>query len=49
MSALWIVLALVVIFLAWAGWKLRTRSGTSGPEATGDRHRRTGGFSGQNG
>ena len=43
------VLALVVLFLAWAGWKLRKNPGASGPEATGDRHRRTGGFSGQNG
>lgn len=47
--AVWIVLALVVLFLAWAGWKLRQRSGASGPEATGDRHRRTEGYSSGNG
>ena len=43
-SALWIVLALFVLFFVWAGWKLRGRDLSSGPEARGDRHRRTGGY-----
>ena len=43
-SALWIVLALFVLFFAWAGWKLRGRDLSSGPEARGDRDRRTGGY-----
>lgn len=43
-SVLWIVLILVVLFFVWAAWKLRGRDVSSGPEARGDRHRRTGTF-----
>ena len=42
-------LVLIVLFFVWAGWKLRGRDNDRGPEASGDRHRRTGGFDGQNG
>ena len=49
MTLVWIGLALIVLFFAWAGWKLRGRDQYSGPEATGDRHRRTGGYEQGNG
>jgi hypothetical protein len=42
-------LAVIVLFFAWAGWKLRGRDNPRGPEARGDRQRRTGGSGGQNG
>jgi hypothetical protein len=42
-------IALIVLLLAWAGWKLRGRDNSMGPEARGDRDRRTGGFDGSNG
>jgi hypothetical protein len=48
-TLVWIGLALIVLFFAWAGWKLRGRDQYSGPEATGDRHRRTGGYEQGNG
>ena len=48
MLALWIILGSVVLFLAWAGWRTRGRD-SSGPEATGDRHRRTSGYDQGNG
>lgn len=44
MSAGWIVLGVIVILLVWAGWTLRQRGPSTGPEARGDRHRRTGGY-----
>jgi len=44
MLIVWIALALIVLFFAWASWKTRGR-GSSGPESTGDRHKKTGGYS----
>jgi len=31
-------IASIVLFFAWAGWKLRGRDNLSGPDARGDRH-----------
>ena len=41
MSVVWIVFVLVVLFFVWAGWRLKGRNVSSGPEARGDRHHRT--------
>lgn len=49
MSLGWFVLALIVIILVWAGWKLRNRDWSSGPEARGDHERRTGKYPGPGG
>ena len=46
MSVWWIILLLIVLVLAWAGWRTRGRDRSSGPELRGDRHRRTGGYDG---
>jgi hypothetical protein len=44
MSVWWIILAVIVLVTAMAGWTSRQRGPSSGPEARGDRHRRTGGY-----
>ena len=46
MSVWWIILGLIVLVLLWAGWQTRGRDRIAGPEARGDRHRRTGGYDG---
>lgn len=42
MWTVWIVLALLVLFLTWAGWKLKGRTQSSGPDLRAERDRRTG-------
>jgi hypothetical protein len=46
MSVVWITLILLVAFFVWAGWRLRSRDGSSGLDARTDRHRRTDGYDG---
>lgn len=42
MLIVWIAVALLVLFLVWAGWRLRGRTQASGPDLRVERDRRTG-------